>query len=196
MRRCPEKDNAKNDGGNCDVPTGGSPANHGRKSPSSAANHNILRRAAFQPDGVNENIKQVCNCQQGRRPVQRNAHRHHGKYGQNNPEGQLHPPPCALAEWGGLIAVHDGVDIAVVPHINGARRRPAPSAIQNIATAARKGCRVEKPGDIHIPAKPVNTTRLMTFGFNSVKKSFTADSCITRPACVSGVVDGSLITGV
>ena len=63
--------------GQPDMPRHGRPADHGRKSARRAADHDILRRAAFEPHRVNENVKSGGESEQaGRQPVDRQRHQH------------------------------------------------------------------------------------------------------------------------
>ncbi len=84
------------------------------------ADNNVLRRAAFQPHRVDEDVKGDRPGQQrSRNPIHRQSHDDDGCGSEDAAEaervawchaaGGQRPLPCAL---------HDGVDVAVVPHVD------------------------------------------------------------------------------
>ena len=99
------------------------PADHRRKGTGGAADDDVLRRPALQPDGVDEDVEGDRRGQQpGGGPVDRQPHQHHREQARarrRRPARRRRHP--ARPESAAAGARHDRVDVAVVPHVDGTR---------------------------------------------------------------------------
>ena len=120
MRRRPHEDDEEQDEAlEADRAGGRRPADHRRHGAGCSADHDVLRRPALEPHGVDEHVEADGEREQaGRHPVQHQAHAEHGAHGENCAEGARlvgadpafrHRPPRGPR--------HARVDIGVVPHV-------------------------------------------------------------------------------
>ena len=124
VRRGPEKHDGEQQQRHDVQPAGDcSPADHRRECPGSAADNDVLRRPALQPDRVDEHVEQDGDRQHARgEPVGGQTHQHDRRNRQHDPEPEGRASLDAPVRDGPLgRPPHDGVDVAVPPHVDGAR---------------------------------------------------------------------------
>ena len=128
MGRRPQEDDGEQDHrAQADVAGGGGPADHRRQCPRGAADDDVLRRAPFQPYGIDKDVIEDRQRQQRRRDgIDQHRHRGHRTGSERDAEDQrflrLQPPGREGPVHG---PPHVQVDVAVVPHVDGARRAGA-----------------------------------------------------------------------
>ena len=123
MRRCPHEDDGEQDQpGEADVAGHRGPANHRRQGTRGAADDDVLRCPALEPDRVDQHVEADRQSQQaGRREVDRKPHHQHRGEGQGDAEAQGRAGlDAARRDWPLPGAGHQRVDVAVVPHVDGA----------------------------------------------------------------------------
>ena len=121
MRRRPDEHDAKQDQRHqIHRPGHRRPADHGRERPGRAADHDILRSAAFQPHRIDKNVEPDRQRQhRGGDQVQRQAHDDDRSGGQHDAEAQRPAGGNAAGgNWAVTGAPHHRVDVAVVPHVD------------------------------------------------------------------------------
>ena len=125
VRRCPQEDDEKqNTRFEAERAGHRHPADHGRECPRCAADDDVLRRRAFQPHGVEEHVIQNREQQQARGLViDEQVHDHHRQRRQHHAEHQRAGGFYLACRDGAMLrAFHKLIDVAVVPHVDGARR--------------------------------------------------------------------------
>ncbi|MPL75517.1 hypothetical protein SDC9_21341 [bioreactor metagenome] len=95
------------------------PADHRRKGPGGTADHDVLRRAPFQPDGIDDDVEEDGEGEEQPREDIRGQRQHHaGDARKRQPEAErlalAHPPRGDRAAFG---AAHQPVDVGVIPHV-------------------------------------------------------------------------------
>ena len=125
MRRRPDEHNGEQQQRHHIQPTGyRGPADQWREGAGRATDDDVLRRAALQPHGVDENVKTDRSGQRDSgEHIGRQPHHQHGADRQRNSEAKRFPwgdPPAGDRPVGR--AAHHRVDIAVVPHVDRTRR--------------------------------------------------------------------------
>src|SRR5690606_24918488 len=125
MRRRPHENNGKkNERFKAHIARNGGPSDHRRERAGGAADDNILRRAALQPDRIDKYVKGDRDRKQGGgNIVDRKPHQHDGGDRENRAERKrffrAHP---AGRNGPALRPLHNHVDVGVIPHIDGAGR--------------------------------------------------------------------------
>ena len=166
MRRRPEKDDREQrDRAPADIAGDRGPADQRRQRAGRAADHDVLRRPALQPDRIDEDVEGDRQRQQLRRhPVDRQPHDHDRADRQHDAESRAPRPASSGPAGSGRIAVRRiTASMSRSYHMLIAPDAPAPTAMHNTATAASTGWRC--PGATTSPTKPVKTTSDMTRGF-------------------------------
>ena len=125
MRRRPHEDQAEHQHrGQRNITRYSRPAHHWGKGPCRATNDDILRGRAFQPHRVNYNIERDGKGQEPRRnPIGRKAkeHNRHDRERKTDLKRLLRgDTPRRHRARGG--ALHNAVNIGIIPHIQRARR--------------------------------------------------------------------------
>ena len=124
MRRRPDEDDGeKNNRHQRDVARHRGPADQRRKGARGTANNDILGRTALQPHGVNHHIEQDGKGKHASRQVIcGESHHHHGTNAQQNAKGKRSIRRDAPGGDGPARGTtHDRINIAIIPHIDGAR---------------------------------------------------------------------------
>ena len=151
------------------VPGRRGPADHRRNGARSAADHDVLRRPALQPHGVDDNVEEDGEGQQrGRQPVDQHAERHHRKH-RRAPGQRSSASPGRMRPVGiGRLAVRDiKASMSASYHMLSAPEAPAPTAIASTAMTAMNG--LVATGAATSPTNAVKTTSDITRGFSSAK---------------------------
>ena len=126
-RRPHEDDEEEQDAFERDAARDGGPADHGREGAGGTADDDVLRRPALQPHGVDEDVEGDRQGEQrAGHPVDQHAEREHRADGEHGAEGQclLGRDPAAR-DGARRRALHVGVDVGVVPHVERAGRAGA-----------------------------------------------------------------------
>ena len=124
MRRGPEEDDHEHRHGfEADAPRRHGPADHRREGTGCTADNDVLRRAALEPDGIDDDVEEDREGQEGPREDVRGQRQHHAG---NSRQRQAEAKRLALAHTARRDravrgAAHDAVDIRVIPHVQRAR---------------------------------------------------------------------------
>ena len=120
MGRCPHEDDGEQQHrGEAHLAAHRRPADHRREGAGGAADDDVLGRAPLEPHGVDEDVKADGQRQQGRRhEVDREPHDHHRADAKGDAESQGRAGIDPARRQGPVAGpLHDGVDVAVVPHV-------------------------------------------------------------------------------
>ncbi len=125
MRRRPQEDDEEQDQRHRGDRAGdGGPADQRRERAGRAADDDVLRRPPLQPHRVDEDVERDRGGEQsGGDQIRRQPHHHDRADRQRDAVGQRRirrDPPGR--DWPVAGAAHLGVDVAVVPHVDGTRR--------------------------------------------------------------------------
>ena len=122
-RRPQEDDGEQQQAFDGDIAADSRPPNHRRERAGCAADDDILRGPALQPHRVNEDIKADGHCQQRAcGPIDEQAQCEDGSRRKERAERQrVVGADTATRNWARGRALHLGVDVGVVPHVECAR---------------------------------------------------------------------------